>query len=347
MKILCVYTPSGPEFVRNGWGHVFDYMGHEFIFWDMARKPAFDMFDELEPDIFIGTTYDLDRATIKCIKTRPEMKVILFGSAHGPLLFDIDQKAFPVHLTEREEFDKIKRLKDETGQPEFVFIHHHPNLVSQTMSSWEKIAGVKYLGIMNAADTFDYYDGCRDEALECDLAFVGGYWDYKARNLDRFLLPLCASGDYSIKIFGNKKWPVAQYGGLIPTKMVKNLFSSAKICPNVSEPHSTVYGFDVIERPFKVLSSGGFCISDYVKSADENNVFGGHLPMAESPEEFREMIDHYLKNEDERNELAEKGRRHVLKHHTYFHRVAIMLENIGMKQEAEKCMEMYTNLIGV
>ena len=33
------------------------------------------------------------------------------------------------------------------------------------------------------------------------------------------------------------------------------IYASAKICPNISEPHSLVFGFDVVERPFKIMSA--------------------------------------------------------------------------------------------
>lgn len=347
MRILCMYSPCGPEYVRKGWGHVFDVMGHEFIFWSPEQKPTFDAFDEFNPDIFLGTTYDLDDAMCKCIIERPEMKVGLFGSASGPMIWDIDLRNFPVQMTSTDEMDRVCRLKEKTGKPDFVFIHYHDNWMEQTMSGWDK-KGIKSVGLMNAADVIDYYGGSYDEEFDCDLGFVGGYWTYKARNLDKFILPLCnANKDgerLRVKIYGNQKWPVHQYAGFIDTKNVKNLFNSAKVCPNVSEPHSTVYGFDIIERPFKILVAGGFCVSDYVKSAVED-VFGESLPSAKTPEEFREMIFHYMDNPEEKEKIRQKGQDIVLKEHTYFHRVAKMLNEFGLEEESKKCMKCYEEFL--
>src|SRR5206468_5276417 len=43
--------------------------------WEPLAKPAFDVFDEVEPHLFIRTLPD-DRATSKCVAARPRMKVV-------------------------------------------------------------------------------------------------------------------------------------------------------------------------------------------------------------------------------------------------------------------------------
>ena len=64
-------------FIRQGWARAFSYAGHEAILWDINTKNAFDAFDEFEPDLFIGQTYNVNSAIFKCIKLRPNMKVII------------------------------------------------------------------------------------------------------------------------------------------------------------------------------------------------------------------------------------------------------------------------------
>lgn len=338
MKILCNYTPAGPHYVRTGWKRVFEALGHQFLFWRTDQKSAFDVFSEYEPDMYIGTTYETNRAICKNIVKRPEMKVAMFASAWGPYLNDVDLEKYPLVVVTEQEKQCIEALKKATGKPDYVFIHAHGPWLEGTMSGWSSI-GVPYIGILNAADTFVYLNGKKRPELQCDLAFVGGYWGYKAGNLDRYLLPLChPTKQYSVKIFGNQQWPVAQYLGGIDDANVPDLFASATICPNVSEPHSTDLGFDCIERIFKTLSSGGFCISDHV--AEGRELFAEtELPMATDPQCFSDMIEHYLKNPAEREPIVLAGRSAVLAKHTYFHRVAQMFENFGMRQESKRCME--------
>lgn len=333
MKVMCVYSPGGSTYVRTGWGRVFAACGHRFMFWKPELKSAFDAFSEFEPDVFIGTTYDLDNAQHKCIASRPQMKVALFASAWGPYLNDVDTQRYPLVVVQEAEKKMMERLKRETGRPDFVFIHAHDRWLHGTMAGWKEL-GIPYLGLLNAADLFGYFQGKPQADLECDLAFVGGYWGYKATNINRFLLPLChPSQMLNIKIFGNQKWPVAQYLGGIEDREVPNLFASAKLCPNVSEPHSTDLGWDIIERPFKVLASGGVCISDYVEEA--RDIFTeDELPMAETPEGYKQWVHHLLRDPDDAGAIGRKGQAKVLAEHTYFDRVVNLLDGLGMSREA-------------
>jgi len=335
MKVLCIYSNCAPDYIRSGWGNAFITSGHEFRFWDISRQPAFDVFDEYEPDLFIGTTYDLDRATFKCIQSRVEMKVILFGSCWGDLINEIDLKKYPIVVAQDNEKKMIEKLKNETGKPNLVFIHYHDNWIEPTMGLWNSI-GVKPIGVMNAADTVIYNQGSCDENLKCDIGFTGGYWQYKARNLNPYMMPLCHDNNLNVKIFGNQKWPVSQYLGTIDSARVNDLFCSSTVSPNVSEPHSTRWGFDIIERPFKILSSGGFCVSDYVESM-QNDVFTeNEIPCGKTAKEFVELVKYYVNNPEERKKFMEKGRKLVLTQHTYYDRMGKVLRELNLDSEAMK-----------
>ena len=120
-----------------------------------------------------------------------------------------------------------------------------------------------------------------------------------------------------------------QYCGLIADEDVKNLFASAKICPNLSEPHAQEFGIDINERIFKILYAGGFCISDNVESY---KMFGDGLVIADNPQDFQEKVDYYLKNKDEREKISSIGKGLVKDNHTGFHRIAKILEEFGYAQ---------------
>lgn len=329
MRIICEYAACGPSYVRTGLGRAFAALGHEFIFWMPDQKPIFDVFYEKSPiDIFIGSTYNVDAALFKCLRKSPETKVALFGSAWGELVDQVDTAVYPIVKVNEQEKRNIELLKKEIGKPDFVFIHVTEKYLNPTMGGWREI-GVEPIGLLNAADTFDYLGGKFDPLLACDLGFVGGYWPYKARNLDKFLLPLLQPGsNLNAKIFGNQVWPVPQYLGNLESHKVKDLFVSATVCPNVSEPHSTNLGWDCIERPLKVLVAGGFGISDFVDEWRE--IFNeDELIMAKTAEEFKETIEYFVRNPDKRLPFIEAGRKKVLAEHTYFDRVKKMLGQFG------------------
>jgi glycosyltransferase involved in cell wall biosynthesis len=276
------------------------------------------------------------------------MKVAMYASAWGPYLKDVDLKRYPIVVASEDEKKNISLLKEMTSKPDFVFIHANDRWLEGTMSGWKE-AGVPYHGILNAADTFAYLNGTPRPELKCDVAFVGGYWGYKARNLDRYILPLChPSTGLGVKIFGNQPWPVHQYLGLVEDETVKDLFASAVVCPNVSEPHSTDdgLGWDVIERPFKVLSSGGFCVSDYCPEAAESLFTGGELVFAKTPDDFAEAIRHFVAHPEDRQPYILRGRRKVLGQHTYFHRVAQMFDALGLPAESARTLDLHEKLVG-
>ena len=197
---------------------------------------------------------------------------------------------------------------------------------------------------MMCADTLMYSGAKFDPKLACDIGFVGGYWPYKGLVIDKYLFPLLDPvGQYGVKIFGNQPWWKAnQYCGLISDEEVKDLFMSAKICPNLSEPHAQEFGIDVNERIFKILYSGGFCISDNVSSY---KMFGDGLVIAKSPEDFKEKIDYYLENEEERKTISQIGHDYVKKNHTGFHRIAKIMKEFDYEDLSDTIITKYEESI--
>tara|TARA_R100000908_G_C3673051_1_gene95098 strand:- start:6 stop:614 length:609 start_codon:yes stop_codon:yes gene_type:complete len=187
-------------------------------------------------------------------------------------------------------------------------------------------------------DVEEYLGGSYDESLSCDIGFVGGYWPYKGLVIDQFLTPLCYPvSNYNIKVFGNQPWNINQYCGVIQDERVRDLFVSAKVCPNLSEPHAHEYGFDINERCFKISCAGGFCISDNITSIAK--IFKGNgIVFAEDPEDFKDKIDYYIKNEEERLTLAKQSQQFLLDNHTNFHRVSQILQYFGYEEESEKTL---------
>jgi len=64
MKIL-VQAVKGNHL--HGFKSLFEAKKHQWIWWEESHTPAFDVFDELQPDLFIGYG-EVSRAVIKCLK---------------------------------------------------------------------------------------------------------------------------------------------------------------------------------------------------------------------------------------------------------------------------------------
>jgi hypothetical protein len=340
MKILiCNDGRHAHFFQRVSWANAFRKAGHDVFFWEKQKIPAFDAFDLADPDIFLGQSYNLDEATIKCIKERPHLRVGLRAGDWGDQTKEIDQNKFNILTLTTKEVKMLEELKNETGAPDFVHIHYPEWAVKQTHNNFENI-GIKAASLMMCADTTVYGGGQRREELMCDIGFVGGYWPYKGQIIDQYLMPLLHPvGRYNVKIFGNQPWPANQYCGLIQDDKVKDLFVSSKICPNLSEPHAHEFGFDVNERIFKVLYAGGFCITDNVEGY---KMFGDGVVVADSPKDFAEKVEYYANTDAgtmDRSEIIQKGQSFVRENHTNYHRCAEIMSLFGYKDEAKKLLE--------
>ena len=327
------------HYIRIGWAKALSYAGHEVMLWDIRSQPAFDVFDEFDPNFFIGQTYNLDRATFKCIAERPQLKVIMKAPDWGDVQKDIDSKKYQVLFASDADKTNIEKLKQSTGKPDFVYAHYLDEDIKYTHNKWEEI-GVKTSGMLNAADIFEYVNGKEISYLKSDMSFIGGCWPYKAQSFDKYLTPLFnPPGRYNIKIFGNQPWHQASshvYMGFVSDGLVKDIMKSATICPNISEPHAQDFGIDVNERVFKILSNKSFCISDNItaltKIFDNDEVI-----FASTPSEFKETVDHFIEHPQERLPYIQKGYSKIVKSHTYFHRVAKMFRLLGLDEEVKKC----------
>jgi hypothetical protein len=344
MKIL--YNPGDFScalwHIANGHKKVLNYCGHEVIWWNPQEVSTFDIFNQIEPDLFLGTTYNLDRATIKNIVKRPNLRVVLRASDWGMISDEVDLNYYKILVANKEEIQLVKELKESTGKPDFIHNHYHDRWIHKTHSHWEKNLGIRTVGIMLGANLFDYYGGKYSEQFASDLCIISSYHPSKAINIDKFILPLCYPvGKYNIKIFSSWPWPVSQYCGSIPLEFNKTVLASAKICLNIGEPFSTDLNFDVIERPFYTLSNKCFCISEYVQSMQEDVFDEGEIPAGKTPQEYWDLIDYYLKNPLERDLKAKFGHKKVMAKHTYFHRISQLFTELNLPEETNKVMVKY------
>ena len=344
MKILCTEFPCAGHFILTGWKNVLEHMGHTWHWWSPKQKSAFDAFSEVKPDIFIGTTYGLDRAIIKCLGNNPNTLVVLKANNWGKADNDIDPKEYPIGIADDKEKCIILELKKQIGKPDLIFNYYHKNHMEYTMGSWEE-AGISTIDMQPAADLYSLWPlGIFDQNLQSDIAFVGGYWGYKAKNLDKYLLPICTPvGKYNVKIFGNQSWPYPQYFGTIDDASIKNLYASTTICPNIDEPHATDFGFELNHRIFQLAASKAFCISNPVKGISD--VFNkDEMVVADDPEHFADLVHNFIVNPDMRLKHINECFSTVIQNHTYHHRIINLLNRLGHKDEFKIVNKLYEDI---
>ncbi len=85
-------------------------------------------------------------------------------------------------------------------------------------------------------------------------------------------------------------------------------------------------------RVFEVLASGSMLLTDEAKGSGLTDLFQDrkHIVIYRSEKELLELADYYLKNDDERKEIAAEGMKKVLNEHTYSHRAEDMIRTLSL-----------------
>jgi hypothetical protein len=319
---------------RKSMAKAFVYCGHNVIIWDIHKESVYDCFDLHQPDLLISQTYNVSDALINCINENPAIKVIMKASDYGPINKKVTEK-YPVLVATKKEIEKLLKLKELTGKPDFLFIHYNKDYLDQTHSWWEK-EGFKVISDLNAADIFEYTNGVIREEYKCDIGYVGGSWNYKNEVLHPYILPLCENFDYNIKIFGNG-WSIPQAMGFLPAGEEKDFYSSAKINLCLHEPHSQKYGYDVTEKFFKLAINKSFSICDRVEGL-ERLYPKNCINSCNTPKEFHQWIYDLLHDWDNykgfRKDYVENAYKETLSNHTYFDRIENIFTNLELYREA-------------
>ena len=79
-------------------------------------------------------------------------------------------------------------------------------------------------------------------------------------------------------------------------------------------------------RPFEVAACGGFCLSEPKKDLGSFFRLGEEMVVYENLEDLKKKLEYYLRHDDERVEIAARGRLRALREHTYDHRAREMLD---------------------
>ena len=220
----------------------------------------------------------------------------------------------------RNTLSDAVRNKILSSSPAFLFTIS-PERSFDFYRGWTDTGG-RLVSLPLACDTRRYEPDppFRAEFAKIDVAFVGGYWPYKARQFDRYLRPI----EERLTVFGYSHWPYAGYGGSLPMDHEASLYNQASISPSINEPHVELMGVDLNERVFKVLGSGGVTVTDAVP-AYRDWFTEDELLVPRSVEEFHELVE-LLENEpDVRRQFAMKGSRAIQDRHTYVHRARSVL----------------------
>ncbi len=337
MKILITDRLSANHFIAESWRNAFNMMQNQAVLWSEDVKCTYDVFQEFSPEIFIGSSWQLNRSQVDCLAKHKDCKILLSVSNWGKEDGKVDKEKFPIHFASDEEKRLVAVLKEKRPDFEHVFAQYHNSYAEETLGEWKQL-GVTPFGLNVSADISEYFLTPPQKDCKCDLVFCGGSWKYKNENLHRFLSPLFyPQTQLSLKVFGSG-WSGPQSMGYASAETIRKHYASATICPNILEPHSTVFGYDISQRVFQILASGGFCLSQRVASLERDLFPDGGVAYFDDERDYFDSIDHFLKNLQERVQFMQEGAGRVYSHHTNLHRVSTMLGKLGYPIEAQQAL---------
>ena len=91
--------------------------------------------------------------------------------------------------------------------------------------------------------------------------------------------------------------------------------------------------FDVNMRFFEAIAIGRLLLSDYLPEQDQFAKDGEHYRVYAEWKDLVQTIDYYLTHDREREMIAKAGSNHILRHHTYSHRLREIIRAMGLSTE--------------
>ncbi len=301
----------------QGYVNAFRWFGWEAV---NVSRPGFDL-HKVNPDLLICSTSLPNQNFIDWRQANPDkcvaLNVLAWTDEDLPCINNDGVQATHGNL----EFAQAMN-------PNLVFAQYSEAWRKRLLSKWKE-HGFRLGSMEPAADAVVYPYSIELPTRELDIFYVGGRWPYKAQNLDAYVLPLLNEYKDTTRLVG-QGWPFPS-ADMSEDDVGQNL-KNAKVALNMHEPHSTIGGFDVVERVFKTLYCGGLCITDKVTEMVDGFRLqdGKHLLWAHNPDEYSEITHEAIEFNEQHDHIREKGQRFVALNHTYFNRVASLLFQLEM-----------------
>jgi spore maturation protein CgeB len=162
----------------------------------------------------------------------------------------------------------------------------------------------------------------------CDLSFVGS-GQYPDRH--GLLRRLAAVGSLQVRGPGWENVPnLPVAGGPVWGRRFARVVAGAAISigAHAIAGQQTLVACDS-NRIWKVLGCGGFYLGAWQPGSESFARDGEHCAWYRSADEAVALAQRYLASGRERAAIAAAGREHALRHHTYAHRLALLLEGRG------------------
>jgi hypothetical protein len=219
----------------------------------------------------------------------------------------------------------LKREKDLESFPVYKMIDHFFT-VDKKMSEWFN-ENTKVKGHYLPAGVFGPECIVQDVTKKHDVIFVGSRkyhdeWTYRPKLID-----------WLDRSYGNR---FEQYGSggvkSVRGMHLNKLYWSTKVVVGDTLCIDFKYPDYWSDRIYETLGRGGFLIHPYIKGLENEFKDKEHVVFYEynNFEQLKELIDYYIKHDDEREKIRLAGHKLVKENYTYKHRWQQILEDLGI-----------------
>jgi hypothetical protein len=257
--------------------------------------------DCFEPDFVLATRHAIELG-------ETTLRAILAGRRSAFWYFDLMPK------------DKVLRLGRLVGR---MYITYFGQLDSY------RSAGVREVGFLpqGVDPNQDVPAVSAPRRYHCDTSFVGSG---EAHYRYEVLRAVAAVSRLQIRGPG---WdgapadlPVA--GGPVHGRRLAQVIRGASISLGASSyPRQDQERFSASNRMWKILGCQGFYLGRHVPGIEIFARDGEHCAWYRDADHAAELVRYFLRRQEERERIASAGRVHALAHHTYAHRLTLLLED--------------------
>ena len=120
--------------------------------------------------------------------------------------------------------------------------------------------------------------------------------------------------------------------GTIRGAELNQMYANAKIAIGDSLCLNFDYPYYWSDRIYETTGRGGFIIHPEIKGLDEQFEYGKEIATFKFGdfEDLKNKIDYYLEHKDEREAIRKAGHERTKNNHTYKHRWAEIIEELGL-----------------
>lgn len=235
---------------------------------------------------------------------------------------EVMQRVYAPHGIVKERIPRKALEYILASEPDFVWGDVPPSGL-EFYTFWQR-SGLCLEALPLACDPIRYHPEPDNlKFLGAKIAYVGGYWPRKAVQFEQYLRPY----EDRLTVFGYNPWPYRGYRGVLLIDDERVLYHNARVCPAISEPDVALGLFT--ERTFKIMGSGGLAVTD-VAPAYRELFADDELLVPESMDEYHDMIQRALTDDEFGQGYRKRGYQAVLARHTYAHRAKTILGYLGI-----------------